>query len=118
MTRPLLVGRASLLVSNEVGADGFTRGVFDRLIVSNIWRAKHLDFAIVGVAYFYRVQQRRRQNSSNRSPTVREPHASRNADIFFAGGRTSFLNARLHEQCDRHSWPAFLRDLIDQGEIV
>src|SRR4029079_201310 len=101
MTRPPLVGRASLLVSNEVGPDGFTRGVFDRLIVSNICRAKNLDFAMVGFACFYRVERRRLQNSSNCSPAVREPHASRNAQKFVAG---------LHEQCGRHSW-VFLSDL-------
>jgi hypothetical protein len=49
---------ASLLVSNEVSADGFTRGVFDRLVASNICRANNLDFAKVGIACFYRVERR------------------------------------------------------------
>jgi hypothetical protein len=63
------------------------RSVFDRLIVSNIWRPKNLDFAIVGFAYFYRVERRAPKNSSYRSPaSVRVQHAGRS----------------------RHSWPAFL----------
>ena len=58
LTRPLLVARASLLVSNEVGADGFTRCVFDGLVVGNILRAMNLDFAMVGLACFYRLERR------------------------------------------------------------
>ena len=58
MTRALLVGRVLLLVSNEVGADGFTRCVFDRLVGSNILRAKNLDCAIVGLACSYRLERR------------------------------------------------------------
>ena len=80
---------ASPLVADKVDADGFARCVFDRLVVSNIWRAKNLDFAIVGFACFYRVERRCPQNSSNCSP-VRVQHASRNADVFVAG---------LDEQC-------------------
>src|SRR6187200_482982 len=116
--RHSIVARASLLVSNEVSADGFTRGVFDRLVVSNILRAKNRDFAMEGVACFYRLERRRPQYSSNRSPTVREPHGSCNADIFFARGRNSLLNAHLHEQRGHHSWSAFRCDLIDYSEIV
>src|SRR5262249_43264742 len=92
--------------------------IFERLIVSNNCCAKTPDFAIVGFACFYRVERRCPQSSSNRSPTVREPHASRNADIFCAGGRTSLLNSHLHEQSGRHPCPAILCDLIDEGEIV
>jgi len=59
LTRPLSVARALLLVFNEVGADVFTRGVFDGPIGSNIFRGKNLDFAIVGFACFYRAERRR-----------------------------------------------------------
>ena len=52
------MARASLLVSNEVGADGFTRCVFDRLVVGNILRAMNLDFAMLGLACFYRLERR------------------------------------------------------------